>query len=301
MLEIRSLSLVYRYKDRSVKILDSIDISVDRGEVVAVYGDRHSGKYYLVRTVTGLVEPSSGEVYVDGRRVDYKDRRGLNRLRRRVQTYFMDVSRSVPAGMTVRSYLDWLAGEFGARDGVGTVSSLLQRLGVPQDILDRRVYSLPLHQLYIIYVSSGLMAGPSYMILENPTGLIHYPLRGMIAGLIRVLAGEYGVGILYTTSDAGLFRELGVRKHVLYRGRVIESGGPELGLDPLHPYAERELGVDGPSDVVDSIYVSEGLPKLYDWSRCPFIPECPHASGDCEADIPMYRRGDRMVRCVLYR
>jgi len=90
------------------------------------------------------------------------------------------------------------------------------------------------------------------------------------------------VGILYTTSDAGLFRELGVRK-------------------PLHPYAERELGVDGPSDVVDSIYVSEGLPKLYDWSRCPFIPECPHASGDCEADIPMYRRGDRMVRCVLYR
>jgi len=72
MLEIRSLSLVYRYKDRSVKILDSIDISVDRGEVVAVYGDRHSGKYYLVRTVTGLVEPSSGEVYVDGRRVDYR-------------------------------------------------------------------------------------------------------------------------------------------------------------------------------------------------------------------------------------
>ncbi len=301
MLEIRGLSLVYRYKETSVRILDSIDLSVDRGEVVAVYGDRHSGKYYLIRSITGLVEPSSGEVLVDGERIDYGDKRGLNRLRRRVQTYFMDVSRSVPAGMTVRSYLEWLAGEFGARDGLGALSRLWGELGISKEVLDRRVYSIPLHQLYVIYVSSGLMASPSYMLLENPTGLIHYPLRGVVARLIRLLAGEYGIGILYTTSDPHLFRELGDRKHVLYRGRIVESGGSDLGVKPLHPYVERELGGDDTTDVVDAIYVSEGLPKLYDWGRCPYIPECPHASGECEADIPLYRSGDRLVRCVLYR
>jgi len=301
MLECKSLSLAYKSDGEVIRIIDSVDIVVDAGGITTVYGDRLSGKYYLIRVITGLIKPTSGSVYIDGVLVNYRDEKGLNMIRRMVQTYFMDVSRSVPSGMTIKMYLDWLSREFGVKEYGWLVSEVWSRYGIEPDILGRRVYETPLHQLYIIYVSSGLLANPKYMLLENPTGLINYAYRRIIYRFITDLVDRYGVGLLITTSDKRLFKEIPGRKYILYRGRVIEEGGRDLPVNPLHPYAMDDLSVEDVSDIVDHTLVSEGLSKIFDWSSCPYMEECRYSRDECMDDIGLYRYGDRRVRCVLYR
>ncbi len=301
MLECRGLGLAYRYGEEVIKVLDSIDLVVDEAGSSVVYGDRLSGKYYLVRVITGLVRPTSGVVLVDGKAIDYGNKRELNMIRRAVQTYFMDVSRSIPGGMTVSMYIDWLSREFRVRDYTWLINDLWSRFDISPNILDKRIHSLPLHILYMIYVSSGLLAKPRYMILENPTGLINYAYRPLITRFIRSLIEDYGVGVLATTSDPRFFREFGEKKYVLFRGRIIEEGGSEVVNQPLHPYIKKEFsGEQVVTDVVDHIYVSEGITRIYDWGRCPYIDECSYSGDRCLSDIPLYEFGGRRVRCILY-
>ena len=285
---------------RVVKLVDNVSINVEKGNIVAIYGDRYSGKYFLLRMLTGLIRPTSGEIRFKDIDVLSLNKRDLMMLRRKVQTYFMDPL-NIFGFRSVEHHLKWLQDVLGG-NYIDIVENFLGNYGISLEDIRSKPLNLPIFKLYLIYVSSGLLAKPELLILENPTALIEYRSRDIILNFINDLRDMYGLTILLTTSDVQLIKTLPDYVYVMYRGRIIEEGSREdVVAEPLHPYTKELIKNHILHDVSDYRMLGGESISLYNWNTCPYSQECMFYRAECNQDIDLFESGDRRVRCILYK
>jgi len=221
-------------------------------------------------------------------------------LRRRVQTYFMDPI-NIFGFKSVEHHLKWLQSVLGG-DYQKIVKEVLSKYGIELEDVRNRSPNLPIYKLYLLYVSSGLLANPELLILENPTALIEYRYRGDIHRFIKDLRDDHGISILLTTSDVELVKEIPDYIYVMYRGRIIEEGfRDDIISEPLHPYTKKILLDKSIHDISDYRMLGGESVSIYNWSICPYSQECPYYMDECNQDIELFESGNRRVRCILYK
>ncbi len=287
-------------KEYIVKLVDSIDLFLDEGKVTVVYGDRYSGKYFLTRLITGLIQPSKGRVLYKDLDLTTLDKKELMSIRRKVQTYFMDPL-NVFGLKSIGQHLEWLSNVFRSDGFEWIFKEFLSNYGVEMSDSSVKARELPIHKLYLIYVSSGLLAKPEILILENPSALIDYSQRNIIYRFIRELKERFGLTILVTTSDLDLVKSVGDYVYIMFRGRIIEEGSlNDVIKKPLHPYTMKLFNKESIHDIADIRVLGGESLSIYNWGVCPYSYECPSYSESCNVDVPLFECGDRRVRCVLY-
>ena len=309
----------YRYRPirnlpitRMRTVIGGIEISIERGEVVAVVGESGSGKSTLARVIAGLHKPETGTVTLEGRPLAAEARGRATDVLRRIQIVFQDPDSSLNPRSTVKSTLARALKRFFAMSTAQLRSrmiELLHMVGLEPEYLDRPVSALSGGQKQRVSLARALAANPDYLICDEILSSLDTIIAHSILELIRKLQGERSFGCLFISHDLEVVRGFADRVVVLYAGRICEEGPASKVLSaPGHPYTKLllssipELRTDWLDELErDRTWVPRSDATIDpDTPGCPFLPRCPVSLGAaCEEVVPVRTldEGTRRVAC----
>jgi len=292
MLEARGAAVEFATRSGTIaRALDGVDLSISRGEILALVGESGSGKTTLARTLMGLERATVGEVRYDGQPLDYSIR-GLRAFRRKVQMVLQDASGSLNPRQAVYESvaegvrLHKLADELGTSEAE-LVAKALSDAGLrpPEQLFLRYPHELSGGQRQRVLIAGALALRPELLIADEPVSSLDASIRGELLALLLRLRSDFGLGVVVVTHDLGLAWNIADRIAVMYLGRIIEQGTTEEVLGaPKHPYTKALLSVVPEMEQLEPVVLRGEIP---DPTRipggCRFHPRCPAlASGDAE-------------------
>jgi len=216
--------------DHGALVLRDVDLTVKRGEFVAIAGPNGGGKTTLLRLILGLEQPTAGRVDVALQRKGY--------LPQRAQTAIdapLTVRELVGAGRVARSRL---LGPLGRGDREA-VREAIERVGLSAQA-DRRLTTLSGGQQQRAFIAKALAGDPELLALDEPTTGVDVEAQEAVAVLLQRLGEELGMTILYVSHEFGAVEHF-VERIVLVRERIVFDGAPSalpgIWHDPSHVHA----------------------------------------------------------------
>jgi zinc transport system ATP-binding protein len=226
-LRLEHVSFAYEH---GAPVLRDVDLTVDRGEFVAIAGPNGGGKTTLLRLILGLEQPTEGRVHVALQRKGY--------LPQRAQTAIdapLTVRELVGAGRVARSRL---LGPLGRGDREA-VREAIERVGLSAQA-DRRLTTLSGGQQQRAFIAKALAGDPELLALDEPTTGVDVEAQEAVAVLLQRLGEELGMTILYVSHEFGAVEHF-VERIVLVRERIVFDGAPSalpgIWHDPSHAHA----------------------------------------------------------------
>ena len=221
ILEIKNLCKTYGNGDTSVKALDSVSFSVEKGEFVAIIGPSGSGKSTLLHILGGVDTPTSGSVIIDGTDISKLDETALAIFRRRqigliYQFYNLIPILTVEENMTLPLLLD------GKKPDKNMIAELSQTLG-----LSKRMSFLPNQlsggQQQRVSIGRALINNPALMLADEPTGNLDSKNSHEIISLLRRFNREHGQTVIIITHDESIALSAD-RTIAIVDGKIIRDG-----------------------------------------------------------------------------
>jgi peptide/nickel transport system ATP-binding protein len=246
VLEVRGLTKTYSVgrlgRQQVVHALTSIDLDLERGQVLGLVGESGSGKTTFARTVAHLEAPTSGEIRVLGRALPGRpSQRDLRQHRSQVQMIFQDPYTSLDPLHTVRYTVSRPLRSFDIvtrRAQRAAVDELLEMVGLvpPADFLRRYPYQLSGGQRQRVGVARALAARPVLLLADEPTSMLDVSIRLTIMNLLLDLQRSQSLSLLFVTHDLAGASYMSDRIAIMYAGHLLETGpaGTVLG-EPRHP------------------------------------------------------------------
>lgn len=304
-------------KSSVVKAVDGVSLQVHRGEIVALVGESGSGKTTLARAAIGLTRPTSGRVLLldgTGEEEDVGRAKGRDwkEMRKKLQIIFQDPFSSIDPNMRVYDSLRIPLSAQGLKDRSEVqrrISDVMQRVGLPEEILNHYVFQLSGGQRQRIGIARVLLFNPLLVVADEPVSMLDASLKGDILHIIENEANKNGVAFLFITHDMAVAKVVANRIAVMYLGKIVEVGtGDALISDPLHPYTKAMLQA---SPVVDpkmreelkQVNIIGDLPtSTAHPAGCKFHPRCPYAMDVCRTQEPPLKeaKAGHTVACWLY-
>ena len=300
------------FSRRTFRALNSIDLDVERGEIMALVGESGSGKSTIARCVIRLEKPTSGRIVVDGVDVLREEpRRASQEYRSKVQMVFQDPFGSLNPIHQVRHFLERairLHTKVGRRENLESrLEQLMATVDLPADLLDSHAFELSGGQRQRVAIARALAMDPTVILADEPTSMLDVSVRIGVLNLMRRLRDEKGLSMLYITHDLASARYVANRTTVMFAGELVESGLSTAVMDhPAHPYTRLLLSAvpdpdrAGTYDAVERALLRSAV--LHSAS-CPFDGD---PDNKCSATTPVrHIVGDpadrHWVRCHLYR
>lgn len=287
LLSVRDVHVRFASRRGPVHAVAGVDLDVLPGEVLALVGESGCGKTTLIRSILGLVAPTSGSVTFDGHVVGRGHRR-LRRLRRSVQMVFQDPTGALnPRHSLYESVAEGLRIHKVEGDEIGLVHDALSRAGLrpAARYAPRYPHEVSGGQRQRALIAGAMALSPRLLLADEPVASLDASIRGEILALMRRLVDDTGVSIVAVTHDLGLAWNIADRIAVMYLGRIVEIGATEDVIgDPQHPYTRALLSVVPELEAMERQILRGETP---DPSRvpsgCRFHPRCPVvASGEAE-------------------
>ena len=286
-LEARNVSVAFRGRGGggTAWAVDGVDLTLGRGEIVALVGESGCGKTPLARTLLGLEQPTPGEVVVDGVPLVYKSK-ALKAYRRRVQLVLQDPTGALNPRHTVyEAVAEGLRVHGLAKNERARVAEALSLAGLrpPERFFLRYPHELSGGQRQRVVIAGALVLKPDIIVADEPVSSLDASVRGEILALLLKLREELGLSLLVVTHDLGLAWNIADRVAVMYLGRIVEQGPTEeLLADPKHPYTRALLSVVPEMDRIEQVVLSGEPPDPTNVpTGCRFHPRCPVvASGE---------------------
>jgi len=218
----RSVNKVYRQDAVAVQALTDVNLEIPRLDFVCLSGPSGSGKSTLLNLIGGLDRPTSGEIYVDGNRVDQMEKGALAELRLRRIGFVFQAYNLIPV-LTARENIEFvmqLQGVPAAERGAKT-REILKEVGL-DGLEDRRPGELSGGQQQRVAVARAIVSEPSLVLADEPTANLDSKTAENLMQLLRHMNREHGVTFIFSTHDK-LVMDFSRRLITLHDGRIVED------------------------------------------------------------------------------
>lgn len=252
LLEVRDLRKEFRLRGpllapRTVlHAVDGVSFNIARGETLALVGESGSGKTTVGRCILRLTDPSGGQVFLDGQRIDDLTATAMRPLRRRIQVVFQDPFASLNPRMTVGALLAEPIRNFrlarDEREVDAMVAQWLTKVTLTPDAARRRPHEFSGGQRQRIAIARALAAQPDLIVCDEAVSALDVSIKGQIINLLKNLQQELGLTLLFISHDLPVVARIAHRVAVMRRGRLVEQGPARQVLtSPADPYTQALL------------------------------------------------------------
>jgi oligopeptide/dipeptide ABC transporter ATP-binding protein len=307
--------VIHRHRE-VVHAINGVDLTVRRGEFLALVGESGSGKTTLANCVAGFVEPTAGSIVYDGKPLVEASREGRGHvvhhasrreLAQEIQMVFQDPSSALNPRQTVESSLlepfkvhkvmDRAEAEVRVRE-------LLDLTGISPTMLHRYPHELNSGQRQRVVIARALTLKPHLLLADEAVSRLDVSMQSQILNLLVDLYNELGLTVIFITHDLSVVRQIADSVVVMYLGRIMEECNADTFFStPRHPYSEALIAATPrPSAENATLKTLTGeIPSpVRPPSGCPFSTRCPLVDEECTTAVPALREiaDDHRVACV---
>jgi peptide/nickel transport system ATP-binding protein len=319
LLEIRGLKTHFRTDDGWLHAVDGVDLTLNRGETLAVVGESGCGKTVTAMTVLKLVAMPPGRIVAgqmlwQGRDLVPLSADEMRDIRaKEIAIVFQEPMTSLNPVYTVGDQIAEvvrLHEGLSRRASIARAVEMLRLVNIPTP--ERRVHDYP-HQFsggmrQRVMIAMALSCNPKLLIADEPTTALDVTIQAQILELLLDLKAKFGMAIMLITHAMGVVAETAQRVVVMYAGKVVEEAPvAELFAHPRHPYTQ---GLIRSIPRIDTAAVQKMrleaipgvVPKLIAPAEgCRFAPRCKFAREACTRATPPLRDvgPGHKVACIL--
>ncbi len=285
ILDVRDLSISFTTTGGELNAIRGVNLSVYRGETVAIVGESGSGKSVTVKAAMGIMDKNarvnSGEIIFN-----YYEGEGENRVQRsvdllkmskkdirstingrRIAMVFQDPMTSLDPTMNIGDQImEGMIWHYKTpkQEAYQKALRLLELVGITD--AEKRMKNYP-HQLsggmrQRVVIAIALACDPDLLICDEPTTALDVTIQAKILELIKAIQAKMGISVIYITHDLGVVAKVADFVNVMYAGKIVESGTiDEIFYDPRHPYTWGLLSAMPDLDTDDDrLYAIPGSP-----------------------------------------
>ena len=300
---------LFRRHAGTVKAVDGVSLSVQRGEVLGLVGESGCGKSTLARTIMQLVPTTGGTVLLEGKNLTQGTSSSVQTIRRDLQMVFQDPYASLNPRMTVFATLAepmlvhriCPAHEVGAR-----VARLMELVGLAPRFMQKYPHEFSGGQRQRIAIARALALDPKVIIADEPVSALDVSIQAQILNLLAGLVRKMGLSLVFIAHDLSVVKHISDRVAVMYLGKIVELGPAVDVIErPRHPYTRALVSaIPVPDPDIERtrrrIVLAGDPPSPIDPpSGCAFHPRCAFALEKCKTAVPPLAVFEgREVACV---
>ncbi len=316
VLEVRNLKKhfpvaggIFSRTKQTVKAVDGVSLTIGPRETLGLVGESGCGKSTAGRLILRLIEPTEGEISLDGKRIDGLTRGQMRAERRGLQVVFQDPYSSLNPRMRAVDIVAEPLRNFESlgRDELQTrVAALFSKVGLRPDQLSRFPHEFSGGQRQRLVIARALALNPKVIVCDEPVSALDVSVQAQVINLLIDLQNEFGLSYLFIAHDLAVVKHISHRVAVMYLGRIVElATKAALFSEPLHPYTEALLSaVPVPDPTIQSkrIILNGDVPSpIKPPTGCHFHTRCPIAEARCRVETPALRelRPGHFAACHL--
>ena len=280
---------------KTLTACDNISIQFFRGETVAIVGESGCGKSTFARTILKLHDPTSGEIYLNGKDITKLKGEASRLERQNIQMVFQDPARAFNPKMRIRDIICEPLLNFGrisAKEKDAVAKEYLKMVELPESFSDRYPHSMSGGQRQRVGIARALTLNPDVIVLDEATSALDVSVQKSILTLVVKLQKEKGIAIVFICHDFSLVAQFAHRAAVMYLGNIVELlPGENLVVGgAAHPYTKSliESIFDLNMDFSQEIKTIPGeIPSPIDLPPgCPFADRCSVCQDICRKEKP---------------
>lgn len=290
----------------TLKALDGVSFSVNRGKTLAVVGESGCGKSTLARVVTMIEPPTAGQLEIGGMDGTVRNPSLRRKLRTQVQIVFQDPYGSLNPRKKVGAILEEplkINTDLSASRRQEQALDMMAKVGLSREQYSRYPHMFSGGQRQRIAVARALMLKPAVVVADEPVSALDVSVQAQALNLLMDLQEEMNLAYLFISHDLSVVRLIADDLMVMYLGRPVEQGEKEIIFNqPLHPYTRALLAATPKVEKAargTRMPLKGELPSPLDPpTGCAFHKRCPHMTAICTQDRPGLRRiENRQVAC----
>ena len=284
-------------KKQYVKAVDGVSFTLHYGETLGIVGESGCGKSTMGRSVLRLLEPTSGQIFFEGKNFTALNKKELRKSRSELQIIFQDPYASLDPRMTIGDIiaepLD-IQLKLSEKERMERVLKMMERVGLNTRYVNRYPHEFSGGQRQRIGIARAMILNPKVVVCDEPVSALDVSIQAQVINLLKDMQKEMGMAYIFISHDFSVIKHISDRVAVMYLGRVMEIADKnDLYKHPMHPYTVALLSVIPVPDrkhKKEKIVLEGDLPSpVNPPSGCVFHTRCPRAQEICKTQVPQQK------------
>ncbi|MGG8470099.1 MULTISPECIES: putrescine export ABC transporter ATP-binding protein SapF [Rahnella] len=245
LLEVRNLSKTFRYRTglfrrMNLDAVKPVSFTLREKQTLAIIGENGSGKSTLAKMLSGMVEPSGGEILIDDHPLAFRDYRFRSQ---QIRMIFQDPSTSLNPRQRIGQLLEAplrLNSEMDAQQREQRINQTLRLVGMLPDHANYYPHMLASGQKQSVALARALILQPKVIVADEALASLDMSMRSQIINMMLELQEKQGISYIYVTQHLGMMKHISDQVLVMHEGEVVERGNTaEVLAAPLHDLTKR--------------------------------------------------------------